>query len=172
MMIKNSKFTLIFLSVAAFIILAFLLLDLYNIRSKNKETSRLLNIADQAAEEEVLVQSIRTIQNSAKGDLEAFEKAVLSEDKLVPLIESIEGAARLLGVDLEISSVEEAGEATADEPQKLDIVLVGKGSWASVFSFLKALESLPHRVMINKTTLSKGESLWNTTIFLSLYMFN
>lgn len=148
-------------------LMAFLLLDIYNIRAKNKETSRLLNQADEAAEVGVLVQSIRLIQNNAREDLEAFEELALSDSKIVPLIESIEKAGQSLGVKTEIASVEKT-----DEPQQLNLIIETEGSWAGTLSFLKAIESLPHRVMVKSVNVSKDESLWSATIALSLYLFN
>ena len=72
MISNHSKSLLVILSLISTVLLAVLVLGVYDIRAKNKETSELLNLADHAAESATLAQSIRTIQNEAEQDLEAL----------------------------------------------------------------------------------------------------
>ncbi len=171
MIFKNTRLRLIVLSVIALLLLGFLGFDLYNIRAKNDTTSKLLTLADQEAEEKILVQSIRLIQNNAREDIEAFEGIVLSDDGVVRMIESVERAGQSLGLETEIISVEKTGEETLDNPQKIRLVIESNGLWAATFSYLRAIESLPHRVMIEKVDFSKGKDVWHSRIALSLYLF-
>ncbi|MFZ2763797.1 MAG: hypothetical protein WAX80_02045 [Minisyncoccia bacterium] len=169
---SHSKSLLVILSLMSVVLLTVLVLGVYDIKLKNKETSELLNLADNAAELEILVQSIRAIQSEAGKDLATFDSLVLSESKLVPLIESIEGVGRAVGLDVEIVSVGENEDPGASFAQIVRIVVETRGSWASSLSFLRAVESLPNRVIVDETTLSKQEDGWNSRIVLSLYSFD
>ncbi|MDO8569626.1 MAG: hypothetical protein Q7R89_02525 [bacterium] len=186
MIFKNSKLLLIILSFISIILLAVLIWETYNIQLKNKEASELLSLADQDAEAELLAQSIRMIQNNAATDIAAFDSLTLSDTNLVPLIESIEGAGQILGLDTNILSVEKIEDKKSVETDIVRIAIETRGSWAPTLSFLRAIESLPHRVMIDESNLSRDEigpasprqggagdgASWRLKIVLSLYSFN
>ena len=182
-MISNSSKLLlvVILSILLIVLSTVFIFVAYDVWSKNQKTSELLSQANHDAEVEVLVQSIRLVQNSAAEDIQAFNDMVLSSDKLVVLIENIEGAGRALNLDINISSVgnveekkpvAETGSKNATQPHMISISIETQGSWASTLSFLRAIESLPHRVMIDGVTLSKGETRWQSRINLSLYLFD
>jgi Tfp pilus assembly protein PilO len=172
MIFKNTKLALIIFSFLALVLAISLSFDIYNIRAENKETSNLLNVADQVAEERVLIQSIKVAQNNAKEDITALNNLVLTTDKLVPTIESIEEAGRALGLEVEIISVAQIANTRAGQPQKINLVIEADGSWSGAISFLYALESLPHRVIIDETNFTKREDGWHARITLALYSFS
>ncbi len=172
MIFKNSKLLLTILSLISIILLAVLILGTYNIQLKNKEASELLNLADEAAEAKILSQSIRMMQSNSAEDIAAFGSLTLSGDNLVPLIESIEGAGQTLGLDTKIVSVGKIEDKKSVEPDIIRIVMETQGPWASTLSFLRAIESLPHRVMIDESSLSRDEVGWRLKIVLSLYSFD
>ncbi|KKT94777.1 MAG: hypothetical protein UW97_C0033G0001, partial [Parcubacteria group bacterium GW2011_GWA2_45_15] len=91
---NNSTLPLITLTFISVVLLVVLILGAYNIQSKNQKIPKLLNLADEAVESRALAQSIRVLQNNAAEDLAAFDSLTLSDDKLVPLIEDIEGMGR------------------------------------------------------------------------------
>ncbi|MDO8589927.1 MAG: hypothetical protein Q7R69_01485 [bacterium] len=172
MILKNSKPLLIILSLISISLLAVLVLGAYRIQLKNKEASELLNLADRAAEARTLAQSIRTVQSSAAEELAAFDSFTLSDSKLVPLIESVEGVGKALGLNTDIVSVGKIEDKKAVEPAMIRIVMETQGSWAQNLSFLRAIESLPNRVVIDELGLSKAEVGWRLRMVLSLYSFN
>ncbi|MEX2013479.1 MAG: hypothetical protein WD897_01000 [Parcubacteria group bacterium] len=172
MIFKNSKLLLITLSFISVILLTILILGAYNIQLKNKEASELLNLADESAEARTLAQSIRTTQENAVEDLTAFDSLVLSGDRLVPLIDNIERAGRTFGLDTNIVSVAKIEDKESIEPDMIQVVMETQGSWAPTLSFLRAIESLPHRVMIEESSLSRVEVGWRSRIVLSLYSFD
>ena len=172
MILNNSKLLLMALSLILIILLTIVALGIYDIKVKNKETFKLLNKADSVAETENLAQSIRVIQASAAEDIAAFDNLVLVDDKLVPLIESIEEVGRELGLDTNIVSVAKIEDKKSVEPDIIRIVVETQGSWAPTLSFLRAIENLPYRVMIDESSLSKGEVDWRLRITLSLYSFD
>jgi len=172
MILNNSKLLLMALSLILIILLTIVALGIYDIKVKNKETFKLLNEADSVAETENLAQSIRVMQASAAEDITAFDNLVLVGDKLVPLIESIEEVGRELGLDTNIVSVAKIEDKKSVEPDIIRIVMETQGSWAPTLSFLRAIESLPHRVMIDESSLSKVEIGWRMRITLSLHSFD
>ena len=160
-----------------------LIFAIYSISAKNKGISELLAQVDRAAETEILVQSIRNLQNDTGEDVGAFNELLLSSDKLIGLIENIEGAGRALGIETKIVSVGEADDDSApsatapDEKNEIkqetvQIIIEAEGSWSETLSFLRAMESLPYRIMIEESSMSKGEISWNSRIILSLEVFD
>ena len=175
----NSTLPLVTLAFISVVLLVVLVLGAYNIQSKNQKVLKLLALADEAAESRTLAQSIRVLQNNAAEDLMAFDNLTLSDDKLVPLIENIEGMSRALGLDTSIVSVSKIEDKKSVEPDIIRIVMETRGSWAQTLSFLSAIESLPHRVMIEELGLSRVEASpagngasWRLRIVLSLYSFD
>ncbi|KKQ82937.1 MAG: hypothetical protein UT07_C0014G0013 [Parcubacteria group bacterium GW2011_GWB1_38_8] len=171
MILKNSKLFIMVLVLISTTLFIVLVLGVYIVRLKNNNTSELLNTADNFTETNALVQSIRIAQRSASEDIESFNNFVLSEDKLVPLIESIEEVGRKFGLETDITSVKGTEEELV-EPHIISIAVETKGSWVSVMSFLHAIESLPNRVMINESSFYKEDDDWNSIIILSLYSFD
>ncbi len=169
MTFSNSKPLLIILSLISAILAVVLVLGIYNIRLKNKETSELLNLVDEAADRETSSQSIRAIQNSAAEDIKAFNKIILSNDRLVPLIENIEASGRDLGLDAEILSVGEVEGTGSLGLHTIRMVIETQGAWAPTLSFLRVMESLPHRVLIDESNISKQSDGWRSRIVVSLY---
>src|SRR3989338_8481444 len=152
---QNSKLRLILTSFAAALMAALLVLDFYHIRSKNAETLRLVELANAKESEEILAKSIKEIQNNSRAELSAFEQIVLSDSEIVPIIENIEKAGRALGLITEITSVEKINDADPALPQRIRIIVESDGSWRGIFALLKAIESLPNRVLLEETTLAK-----------------
>ncbi len=169
---NNSKFFLIVLSLISLILFAVLSFGIYSIQAKNRETSQLLNAVDSATEESMLVRSIKAIQNNADKDLAAFDKLVFSGDKLVPLIEKIEETGRVLGLDTNILSVGKIEDKKAIEPNIVRITMETQGSWAPTLSFLRAMENLPYRVMIDESSFVREETVWRLKITLALHSFD
>ncbi len=172
MIFKNSKLLLLVLSLIAVILLAALTIGVYNIRAKNQKISELLNLANQASEVEVLARSIRAVQSGAKEDLKAFDEFILSDDKLVVLIESIEAAGQTLGLGTKIVSVNKVEDKKAVAPDMIYIAIETQGPWAGTLSFLRAIENLPNQIRIDKLGLSKEEVGWRLAVTLVLYSFN
>lgn len=172
MILRNSKLILMTLSLLLLIIIATIIFAVYDIRAKNKETSILLNEADHVSEVRNLFQSIRTAQNNAKEDLADFNNLLLSSDYLISLIEDIERAGRTLGLETSIISVGKVEAKESPQSDMINIVMETQGSWAPTLSFLRTIESLPYRVMISESGLSKVDSSWRLRVILSLYLFD
>jgi len=172
MTLKKTKLLLIVLSLVSATLLALVVFGVYDIKTKNKETSSLLNEADQIAKTGETVQFIRMIRGGELEDINTFNNLVFVNDKLVPLIEDIERAGRKLNLDTRILSVERKSSSDSSKPDAIQMVVEAEGSWASTFSFLQAIESLPHRVMIDELNLSKTGTSWRLRIVLLLYSFD
>ena len=172
MISKNLKFLLVLLLLVALALLAALALGIYSIQAQNKKTSELLQLADQAVEVSILAQSIRIAKNNAVDDLEVFDRITLSNDTLVPLIEKIEETGQTLGLETKIISVSKIEDKKSIEPDIVRIVIEAQGAWGGAFTFLHAIESLPNRVMIDESILSKVGDGWRLRITLVLYSFD
>ena len=172
MILKNSKpFLFIVLSISIGL-LVILIMEIYSIKIKDQEASELINLANQDTKVEILAKSIRTIQNNPTDHISTFDALTLSNEKLVPFIESLEEAGQIFDLETDVVSVEKLGGKKAVEPDIIRIVMETRGAWTPTFSFIRAVESLPHRVMIDELNLSKDENYWRLKIVLSFYSFN
>ena len=92
-----------------------------------------------------------------------FSKVVPDKDPIVQMIEKIEPAGPRLGIDAEITSVEEGENG-------FRLFIEAEGDWAGAFSYLKAIENLPYRVVFERMNLDKSGLAWrlNTVIFLPI----
>lgn len=170
---KSSKPILIVLLLVFLALVAALIFGIHDIRTKNTEISRLVNEADRAAETENLIQSIKEFQSEASEDLTTFDSTVFTDDKLVPLIDKIEGLGRSLGLETRIASVSEVEDKKSAEPKIIKIVIeTTEGSWSSTLAFLKTIENLPHRVMVEEASASKETDSWRLRMTVSLHSFN
>ena len=172
MITKSSKPFLVTLSLISLVFLLVLVFGIYDIKAKNKKILELLSEADSASETGELAQSIKTTQTNAGGDLDAFDKLVLTSGKLVPLIESIETAGRGLGLETKIVSVGKIEDKKQGEPSLIRLVLETQGAWAQTLAFLRAIENLPYRVMIDESSLLEVDVNWRLRITLALHSFD
>lgn len=171
MIFNNSKSALIFLSITVLVLALGTAFAVHRIYSENKESSELLNEASEIEKNEILSQSLRTIENSNREDFEALDKITLTDEDLVSLIETIEDAGSALRLKTSIGSVDKVGEGSEGEHQKIRISVESSGSWTGNFSFLKAIENLPYRVMFESVSFDKLEGAWESNIVFSLYSF-
>lgn len=155
------------LALTALGLMALLVFSFYQIFSMNRETARLMALAETTEKEKELAKTISNLRENANADIAAFESLGLSTEKLVPTIESIEAAGRALGLDTEITSVKREGKE-GSALQVIKISLDSSGPWKGNFSLLKALENLPQRVIVESARLSQTESAWRSEIVLSL----
>lgn len=170
---RNSKSLLILSFVVLVALLAVLAFVLYDIRTKNLETSELLEKTNGVAESEILAQTVRIARNSAPLELTAFDTFVFSGEKLVPFIENIEEIGRSLGLTTEIASVNRVpGDKKASEPDTVHLVIESDGPWTSIFTFVRTFENYPHHVMIDDMNLSRSENDWHLRIIISLHSFD
>ncbi len=172
MIFKNSQFIIVMFSLVFLVLLSVIVFGIYDIRSKNQETSLLINEARQVTEVGGLTQSIKTIQANSRKDIIAFDELVFTNDKLVSLIESIEEKGRGLKLDTSIVSVERKEGESPSEPDLIRMVVEAEGSWSSASAFLHALESLPYRVMIDESRLIQNQEGWHLKVAFSIHSFD
>ncbi len=172
MIFRNSKFILLSYSLILLIVIGIVIFALYNIKNKNQEASQLQSDADETALARQISRSIRLAQNNSSQDLADFDKLLLTSGKLVSLIDNIEKSGRALGLETNIVSVGKAEEKDSGQSNIVSIAIETKGAWAPTLSFLRAIESLPYRVMISRSDLSKVDNEWHLKIALSLHLFD
>lgn len=168
---RKTRLTIWVLAFAALILLVLALLDLRKVRVENRAVSTLVQVAEEKGQKEAVVQSVKALRQRGGEEIEAFEKMTLSNETLVPTIELIERGGGSLGLEVEIASVDKS-EAKPGEPSKVSLVIESRGSWAGIMSFLKAVESLPHRVMVDNVYFTKEGGQWRSSLSISLFSFN
>lgn len=170
---KSSQTIPIFLAIALLVLIGILVFGIYDIKIKNAEVSRILNETGQTAQNEKLIDSIKALQENNAEDIQTLETIVFTSNKLVPLIEDVEGVGRTLGLETKIASVSEFNDKSTTGPKLIRIAIeTTKGSWSGTLAFLKAIENLPHRVLIDEAVLSKEDKSWRLRMTISIHIFN
>ena len=173
----STKLIVILLSTTTVLFALIFVYAMYDIEKKNKQTSALLVTAQERAGQELLIQAIRITQNSAKGEISSLDDLVLRERELVTLIEDLEGLGKRLGLEVRTLSVSageqpSSGGAVSGEPRRVGLSIEAVGSWDGAVNFLKAIETLPQRVMISETNLAKRSDDWYVKADFALYIFD
>lgn len=172
---KNTLTILITVSITALLLALLLVYGVYDIRKKNQKTSELLQQADKIAHEDVEFQSIRSVLGGIKEDIEEFNKFTLTEPGVVPMVEKIESAGRKLGLETNTTSISVAkpdGAASSTEGvKKIKIVVETKGTESATLTFLRSLESLPYRIMIDESSIIQEEGGWRSRTSFAVYTF-
>jgi hypothetical protein len=169
---KNSRTLLITTSVIVLSLLGLLSFNIYRVYSQNRATAQFLEEANQKAIEDNLISSVRKLKAGAAPDIEAFETLVFTSDKIIEAIEKLELLGRSLTVEVEITHVEEVEKLPDTDGKGLRVALNAQGSWAGLFTWLKALESLPYRVMFDQVNFSKQEGGWRVTAVMFIPTFD
>lgn len=169
MKLSNTKTLSIFCTVILVILGGLLVFLIYDIQSKNRETSELLHKIEESSENELLYQSVRSIQNSAEEELAALEDIIVSSSELVSLIEEVEQIGRESGLTMDIVSVDEV-KVVEGEPQKVRITFDARGSWTQTFSALSIVENIPRKIMIEEVKLNKEDVGWLATVSFAVYI--
>ena len=155
---------------AVLIFVALFISSIYSIRGKNNETSKLLNTSREADTIEVRAKAVRALRSELTEEFEIFKELVLSEDKIVDLIEIIEGAGVSLGVETKVVSVAKV-EAKNQSAKIIKMIVETNGSWALTLAMSQALESLPYKVTVEEVSINKEGSEWSSRTALLLNYF-
>lgn len=166
---NNTKNLLIIVVVTFLGLAGIFAYGIYDIQSKNQETSELLNQIEVRSEGALLHQSIRSMQTSAQEELDLLDEIALAPNEIVDFIEEIEGLGRGLGLNVSIESVSEI-KATESEPEKIRIIFETSGAWEDIFSLLRIVEHIPKKVVLEEVKLSKEELSWASDISLIVYV--
>ena len=155
---------------AVLIFVALFISSIYSIRGKNNETSKLLNTSREADTIEVRAKAVRALRSELTEEFEIFKELVLSEDKIVDLIEIIEGAGVSLGVETKVVSVAKV-DAKNQSPKVIKMIVETNGSWPLTLAMSQALESLPYKVTVEEVSINKDGGEWSSRTVLLLNYF-
>jgi len=169
---SKSQVLSMILAIILSLLLVVLVAGIYIIKDKNNQTSELIGTLNNAAEEERLIRSVRTARNNSPELIEAFERIMLTSDTLVLFIEKIEETGQTLGLDINILSVNEEDNDNKPGLQEISIALDSRGSWNESLAFLSAIESLPHRITIEESSIERRNEEWYLRASLVLYSFD
>lgn len=172
MNISNTQMRLVLAGTMALLLAACFAYAIYTVRAANTAISQLALQAESVSKKEKENQAIRTARLASEADIQAFEKIPLSGNGVVGVIESLEAAGKSLNLDTNIVSVNDVEGEKGNAQKQILIVIEGEGSWTGAYSLVKAVESLPQRVILKSVELSKNDALWKTRIGFSIFSFN
>ena len=164
---SKNKTIIFLLSAIFFVVLAILVYGVYEIRSENQKISDISNQADEATRESAVAGSIRSIKNSYAPSINKIESLVITSDKLVPFIESIEKLGKDMGLTIKTTSVSLDKTDSSKEikyPSRVHISIETDGPWGGSLSFLAALENLPTKVFVDSTSLALDAAPSDSTL--------
>ncbi len=169
---RNSKVVLLLSSVMVLGLTLLFSFGLYRIASQHRKANELAGPSLGEMTRQTSFQSLRAIQNISRGDVAILEKAVVSQDKTVAVLESLERAGRSLGTEVKITSVERVESLGTPATGGLKVDLDSRGTWSKNFALLRAVESLPYRVIFKEVSLVKEGSSWVLGLSILLPTFN
>ncbi len=162
-----TKTILISLFLLASVLLIVLIYGLYKIRTQSEQVVNLESRAVSLGQMDNVAQSVRFIKNSSGRDLSSLDGLIISQKKVVSFIEMIERLGGNMGLETHTLSVN-TDEAT------VRIALETDGSWARSMDFIRALENLPYKVVLDETTTASNfeSEGWHTNITMILPIFD
>ena len=171
---NNSKLLIIVLTLIVLGLVGALGVEVHGVWRNNHTTAALLDEANATTEADVLAQSIKTMQSNSALELAEFDDFVITDAKLVGLIEKVEEAGQAFNLTTNIVSVDkiEDKKAKPNDPRIIRLTVETDGSWSGTMLFLRALESLPHRITMEEVNTTKQETGWHMKVVISLNSFD
>ncbi len=155
---KNTKKTLIFITILVVITTATYIVFFIGIKNKNESISLVANEIDIALEKEVKLKSIKNLIKDTENDRAKLNAYFVVDDKVIDFIEDIENLAKDTNVDLKVMSIDinDDGNNTPQQnniSELLQLNLKVAGLWDNLFHFISLVDELPFRVDISKVNL-------------------
>jgi hypothetical protein len=168
---KNTKYLLLSLSLIALVLLGALVYGTYRINGYVIKTEEMLRLADESVQADILAHALRVLQNESSQELTALEDFTLSESELVLFVENVEATGRELALETEIASIIKTEDKKGIEPTIIKLTVETTGSWSNSVTFLRAIENMPYRLIIDEASLDKEEQHWRTRVVMSVHLF-
>lgn len=139
------------------IIIFFIILSVFvfGFLSFNKTVKGLKSLSEEVLQENSKKEQVSNLISDfakSKEDIDFVSSSLVSSGGEVSIIEYIEGLAKQMGLNIEISSVliEKENELTPNNLSNLVLNIKVSGNWRQVFNFLGLLESIPYKISIDK----------------------
>lgn len=146
------------ISTALFVLIYFVYLD---IKAKNEKISLVeQELASKNNRYDYLVSMQKLVQD-IEPDIKKIDESIISKSADVDFIENLEALARSRDLTIQIFSLNLVADSklSSSTVSTLKIKAKAEGSWASVYTFLSELESLPFKVKINQFSIISNDNL-------------
>lgn len=123
------------------------------IKNTNEHVSIVQNEAEAQEIENNGQQSLEDILNNTKEDREKIASIVLSDDKVVDFLESVEALGPLTNTTVTTASVN-VNDATGKDTGFLTLQMNVAGSWQNVLQFASLIENMPYQITITDASFT------------------
>lgn len=139
------------LNMCALLIIYFISSDIY---VRNKNISTIAGLIEAKTAENLEERSLRSILTNTQDDRERIDSYVLSDDKVVEFLETIESLGPMSSTKVVTSSVniDESNKAHSSTTGFLNMQINVRGSWENVMHFISLIENLPYKITIKKVS--------------------
>ncbi len=161
MKINHRHYILLIVAFIVFLISAASYLLLYReVVSQARQSSQILAEVTLESNKKLHERELTATYADTLSDRTRVTSFVVSEDKIVPFIESIEKIGTDSGTDLEISAIGTEKSTTQDAgfghiAAHIDV----KGSWTNVMRALLLIENMPYSAVINNVRLVASDAI-------------
>lgn len=168
--IPNSKILKLFISVAVFVIVIYII-GFCLVLNKIKKVENLSGSAESNLVKEEKINTIKSIAEDNKESIESLREFFIQKGDEVEFIEKIESVGRDTGVKFDIFSIEiDPKNENLQFHEKVVMKINIEGSWKGVVAFILKLEKLPFGVFIENIGLdSKNSGQWSGFINLATF---
>lgn len=99
------------------------------------------------------------ISKRTEADRKVLPSYIISEDKILEFIDSVEGIEKVSSTTMNLSSI---SKDDSSEHVKVNVEI--KGEWNNVRRALSLLENLPYSINIDNMNLLKSSDEWNMSL--------
>lgn len=167
----KSSLRIIMLSLVSAALLGVLFYSVYSILKAEAETRQLLLRAEALSGNDSWTKSVKSLHTGSNAEIEVISEAAITRTELISLIESLESAARGLGLKVSVSSIKSEAGQSSTTPETVKMVVDTEGSWPGNFTFIKLLQSLPVKSEIESSSLSHTGKVWRSGTTLKVIVF-
>lgn len=152
---RNYKIIIAVNAILLVVLLAGLYFFVHQILKEGKRVAMLSAEVKQSSQRELQATQVKTMLDRFDGDIGKIKDYTITTDDEVSFIENIQALGRELGLETEISQVDNRPYDKNNRPDVsyLVIKLSTKGSWKNTWNFISLVENFPYAMSIDTVGL-------------------
>jgi Tfp pilus assembly protein PilO len=126
---------------------------LQSIKTMNQEASRMMQIIGDEEKKKQRLEMLQSVLESSMEGRERLTAALLTQDRIVPLVQELESSGKKYNVLLEFQDIEEVAGEGGSITLSFDI----NGEFEDGMQFLESVEKLPYLFTMSQVHVTKRE---------------
>lgn len=168
----KTKDIILVLGVTILLLLAGVVWEIWITSKYKAETIAATASAQSRLGSDVWSRNVKEIQGEFGVETEVLHAAAITRPGLATLVELLESTGKDMGLSVTIVSVKnESDKDPVNKPHNVRITIETRGGWSGSLAFVRLLQSLPHKTMIESTSLSRQEGGWKSSSVIKIVAF-